>query len=69
MQVIRQDDDGFDGKWPPLAGCLENLPKNVNMHGQRLTATLQEVNREKKGAARDNGPNILWHDLFLLLVF
>jgi hypothetical protein len=40
MQVIGQNHDGFDGKWPASAGRLENLPKLVNVFGQEFPAAI-----------------------------
>jgi hypothetical protein len=65
MEMIGQDNDGFDREWAALTGRLEYLPRVVNVFGQESPAAFQQRNREKERAARNKGANILWYKLGL----
>ncbi len=61
MQVIGQNHDGLDGKWPAAAGRLQHLPQSVDVFGQEFPAAVQQIDCEEEGAARNKGANVLRH--------
>ena len=65
MQLIGQNNDGLDVKWPALAASLEHLPKVVNILGQEFPAAFQQRGCEEERAARNKGANILRQTLGL----
>jgi hypothetical protein len=65
MQVIGQNDHGFDREWSALPGCLEPSPEIVNGVGQEFSAALQLRDREKERAARNKGASVWRHDFRL----
>ena len=65
MQVIGQNNDGFDSEWSTLAGRHERGAKMVNVFGQEVAAAFQQGNRKKERTSRNHGADVLGHDVSL----
>jgi hypothetical protein len=55
MQVIGQNNDGLDGKWPAPADRREHLLKVVNVFGQELPSAFQQRDCEEERPAGNKG--------------
>jgi hypothetical protein len=61
MQMVRQDDDGFDVERMAPPNIAERLPQEVDVIDEKTQAALSQIGREEKAAAADEVSSIVCH--------
>ena len=61
MQMVRQDDDGFDVERMAPPNIAERLAQEVDVIDEKTQAALSQIGREEKAAAADKVSPIVRH--------
>jgi hypothetical protein len=61
MQMIRQDDDGFDVERMAAPNITERLAQEIDVIDEKTQAPLSQIGREEKAAAADEVSPIVCH--------
>jgi hypothetical protein len=61
MQMVRQDDDGFDVERMAPPNMAERLAQEVDVIDEKTQAALSQIGREEKAAAADKVSPIVRH--------
>ena len=61
MQMVRQDDDGFDVERMAPPNIAERLAQQIDVIDEKTQAALSQIGREEKAAAADKVSPIVRH--------
>jgi hypothetical protein len=61
MQMVRQDDDGFDVERMAPPNMAERLAQEIDVIDEKTQAALSQIGREEKAAAADEVSSIVCH--------
>jgi len=61
MQVVRQHHEGIDFEWIPLPGLSGGIPKSVDVIGEQMGATVEQVDREEPTSSRNKSATVVGH--------
>src|SRR5258707_14248970 len=63
VKMVRQHDDGLDGKWMPAARVAERRAEQINVVREQPKPAVCEVHSEEIAAARDEAAAVVRHRL------
>src|SRR5258708_34157676 len=62
MDMIRQHDNGINYERIAFALSLHAIAQSIDMFNEQCFPSLQQIDREERAAARNEGPTIVWHE-------